>query len=258
MILACSRDLLEKVTFVTVAAPGADLEVVRAKELAERFRLKHIVLPYRKATASQAEAWLRRVGHCITGANMVMHPSVTPLDGHVFVGGLGGEIGRGFLWLNSDQHTEIDAVGLADRLKLPRHPAIISEIGRWLEPLGDYDSLLKLDLAYMELRMSCWAFAQSYAAPSQVEVHPLISRRIYEAMLSLPPSVRRQNGAIVQSIKLRWEELLALPINRYGDWRDNVVRLRSAAANPSRAGRKLRQLCLVASKRLFERAQRQR
>ena len=74
----------------------------------------------------------------------------------------------------------------------------------------------------MELRMSCWGFADLYALPKQLEIHPLISRRIYSAMLSLPAHMRRNNGMTLLCIKREWPEVLTLPINRYGDLRDKV------------------------------------
>jgi hypothetical protein len=249
LLLSCCRGLLQRVTFATVAAPGIPLEVVRAKELAARFGLNHKILPYVKANNSQVELWERRTSHCISGTNKTMHPSVAPLDGGVFIGGLGGEIGRGFLWLGSKRSDAIDAVEIIDRLKLPRHPDVLAAVKEWLHPLDHYDALTKLDLAYMELRMSCWGFADSYALPKQLEIHPLISRRIYCAMLALPADMRRNNGMTLLCIKQEWPELLALPINRYGDLRDRVAPIRRAIANPRRAIRKVRQLGLVASRR---------
>lgn len=256
LLLSCCRDLLNEITFVTVAAPGAALEVVRAKELAARFGLKHCILPYVKANKSQAELWERRTSHCISGTNKMMHPSVAPLDGGIFIGGLGGEIGRGFLWLGSERSDAIDAANILDRLKLPRHPDVLVAVKEWLDPLDHYDALVKLDLAYMELRMSCWGFADSYALPKQLEIHPLISRRIYCAMLSLPAGMRRNNGMTIACIEREWPELLALPINRYGDLRDRVIPIRRAIANPRRAMRKIRQLGLVASRRALARIRR--
>jgi hypothetical protein len=253
LLLSCCRDLLQKVTFVTVAASGAALEVVRAKELASRFGLSHETLPYVKANKSQVEVWERRTSHCISGANKIMHPSVAPLDGGVFIGGLGGEIGRGFLWLGSERSDAIDAIEIMDRLKLARHPDVLAAVKEWLHPLEHYDALVKLDLAYMELRMSCWGFADSYALPKQLEIHPLISRRIYCAMLSLPANMRRNNGMTLLCIKREWPELLSLPINRYGDLRDRVAPIRRAIANPRRAMRKIRQLGLVAFRRSLTR-----
>jgi hypothetical protein len=175
-----------------------------------------------------------------------MHPSVAYLNGKVFIGGLGGEIGRGFLWLDAQSSDAIDVIEIVDRLKLVRHPDVMKEVEDWLRPLRHYNALAKLDLAYMELRMSCWGFADSYALPQQLELHPLISRRIYTAMLALPPEFRRSNGMTMACINREWPEVLALPINKYGDWRDRISPLRRAAANPSRAMRKARQLGLVA------------
>lgn len=249
LLLACCRDLLPKATFVTVAAPGATLELVRARELASKFGLTHSILPYVRASQSQAELWERRASHCVTGTNKTMHPSVAPLDGKVFLGGLGGEIGRGFLWLGSKRSDVIDVVDIVDRLKLPRHPDVLAAVEEWFEPLARLDALSKLDLAYLELRMSCWGFADSYTLPKQREFHPLVSRRIYSAMLSLPAEMRRNKGMIAACIQLEWPELLSLPINRYGDLRDKVSTIGRAVANPRSALRKVRQLGLVAFRR---------
>lgn len=245
LLLGCCRSFAKEIDFMTVKAPGADLDVARAVELARLFGLKHRLLPYVRADAQAARNWQMRVGHCVTGSNMTMHPTVEPLNGRIFIGGLGGEIGRGFLWLNSEQGIAIDAPGIVSRLKLPQHPRLLEEVEQWLRPLKHYNSLLLLDLAYMELRMSCWAFAQSYAAPLQIEVNPLVSRKIFASMLSLSPSVRRNNGVILQGIRLTWPELLSLPINRYGDWRDKVRIARAALDNPRQAIRKIRQLGTV-------------
>jgi hypothetical protein len=250
LMLGCSRPFLDEVRFMTVNAPGAKLDVTRAGELARRFGLAHRLLDYVEADADKSAAWQMRVGHCVTGSNMKMHPSVEPLNGGIFIGGLGGEIGRGFLWLNSQEGVDIDAAGIVSRLKLPQHPRLVHAVAGWLDPLRHHNSLLLLDLAYMELRMSCWAFAQSYAMPEQVEINPLVSRRIYQAMLSLPPEMRRNNGMIIRCIEATWPELLALPINRYGDWRDGMAKARDAITNPGRAIRKIRQLGKVRLGRL--------
>ncbi|MBP1885537.1 hypothetical protein [Sinorhizobium mexicanum] len=213
--------------------------------------MSHRLLPYREADEQGTRAWQMRVGHCVTGSNMTMHPSVEPLNGRIFLGGLGGEIGRGFLWLDSQEDTAIDEAGIVSRLKLPQHARLLEEVRQWLKPLQHYRSLFLLDLAYMELRMSCWAFSQSYAMPSQVEVNPLICRKIYTAMLSLPPSLRRDNGMIFRAIQQTWPEVLALPINKYGDWRDRARIAGDAIADPRRAIRKIRQVGAVRLGALF-------
>ncbi|TKT80444.1 hypothetical protein XW59_008495 [Aquamicrobium sp. LC103] len=242
LLAACCRDRLNDVRFITVNAPGSGLDTTRARELSRRFGLAHAFLPYSEANEEEKRAWQRRVSHCLTGSNLTMHPSLRPLDGKIFVGGLGGEIGRGFLWLNAEENTPVDAASIVSRLKFPPNAELTAAVEKWLSPLKHLDSLLLLDLAYMELRMGSWAFAQSYALPRHREFNPLVSRRIYAAMLSTPPAWRRGNALIVHAIALRWPELLVLPINRYGGWRDRLAMARRIVSEPRRALRKLRQL----------------
>ncbi|GLS30382.1 hypothetical protein SAMN04488498_103305 [Mesorhizobium albiziae] len=251
LLLACSRNLLDQLGFITVNVPGGELDIKRARELSERFGLRHQLLPYVEASPEQMETWQRKVSHCITGSNLRMHPSMAPLKDTIFVGGVGGEVGRGFLWLNSNDQTKLDANGLIERLKLPLEPRLRLAVDAWLRPLKDLDSLLILDLAFMELRVSSWAFAQAYAPSHHIEINPLISRKTYKAMLSLQPSVRRNNGMVVRAVTTAWPELLELPVNRYGDWRDAYQKARDAAADPRRALRKLRQLASAKTTNVF-------
>lgn len=244
-VLSALRPLAQDIDFVTVAAPGAALDVAGARALAGRFNLRHLLLPFRRASRQQAEAWQIRAGHCVGGANMTMHPSVQPLAESFFIGGLGGEIGRGFLWLNAAPETPLDAANIIDRLKLPREPALLDAVAAWLAPIAHFDTLFLLDLAYLELRMSSWAFADAYANPVRGELHPMISRANFEAMLAVPAQMRREGTAFEDAIHRAWPDLLIFPINRYGDWRDPAKRALDILSNPRRVLRKLRQLTLL-------------
>lgn len=242
LILAGSRKLLDRICFVTVDAPGSHLDCQRAREMARRFGLKHRILPYIEANADQIDIWQRRVSHSVSGANLKLHPSVKPLERKIFVGGAGGEIGRGLLWLGSTDSTKLDAEGIIERLKLPWNQILIDRINVWLKDLEGFNSLFVLDLAYMELHVSSWSFTQAYTLPHSRQVNPLISRRIYSAMLSVPVSSRRNNGLAVEGIRLAWPELLEFPFNRFGDWRDPYAKIYSAIRDPGRAWRKVRQV----------------
>ena len=220
-ILAACRGMAPELNFVTADVPDAALDVHQARELARRFGLHHSVLPNRRADAQQAEDWQRRAGFCIGGSNMWNHPTVAPLKGRMLIAGNGGETGRAFFWRPSDTaETEIDVDRLLPRFGMPAHPRIRAAVAVWLSGVEGFDPFLKLDLAYLELRVGCWAFAQSYVMPDLPEVSPMMSRDSVEAMLSLPPAARRTNGLILTGIRIAWPELLDLPINRYGDWRD--------------------------------------
>lgn len=253
LLLACSRHMLANLTFVTVAAPTADLDVACARRLARQFGLRHQVLPYREATEAEADLWRFRAGHCVGGNNVKMHPSVEPLEGRPFVGGLGGEVGRGFLWLNAGPDTVIDAKGLVARLKLPRSDEVVSAVENWLAPLAHFDTFFILDLAYLELRMSAWGFCDSYVKPKQLEIHPMISRANYVEMLSLPPEVRRKGDIYFQAIEGLWKEVSEIPINKYGNYKDMWRPAKEAIRHPKRASRKVMQLVDAWRSRTVER-----
>jgi hypothetical protein len=242
LLLACCRHMRQDVSFVTVDAPGAEVDVACAARLAREFGLDHEVLPYKEASAAQADLWRLRTGHCLGGTNVWMHPSVQPLEGRCFVGGLGGEIGRGFLWLSAQHDTPLSANGLVARLKLPQNAEVVRAVETWLEPVSHYDTLFKLDLAYMELRMSCWGFADSYVKPLQNEVHPMVSRANYVDMLSIPADLRRNKDIFLDAIRHLWPDVLRAPINRFGDRRDVVAPVSAALRNPRKASKKVLQL----------------
>ncbi len=242
LLLACSRDMIRDLSFVTVAAPTADIDVACATRLARLAGLQHKVLPYREATSAEADLWRLRAGHCVGGNNVKMHPSVKPLEGQYFIGGLGGEVGRGFLWLNAEHNTAIDAKGLVNRLKLPPSADVLSAAEEWLAPISHFDSFFILDLAYLELRMSAWGFCDSYVKPRHCEIHPMISRENYTDMLSLPPEVRRKGTIYSKAIAALWQEISEIPVNKYGNYRDILRPAKEAIRNPKRASRKIMQI----------------
>ncbi len=240
-ILASLREIADELQFVTVGAPGARLDVHHAQSLASRFELHHQVLPYREASAEEVLHWQYQASHSVGGNNMISHPSIRPVSsyGHL-VGGLGGETGRGFFWRpGDDEGTKLDAQSLTVRFGMPVHPRVVEATDQWLDSTSGFNTLVQLDLAYVELRMSAWAFPQSYAQNAIVpQLYPMICRESFELMLQLAPDAKRNNRFIVDGISTLWPELLDLPINKYGDARDWV-----ALANrvtPSRVARKLR------------------
>ena len=128
------------------------------------------------------------------------------------------------------------------RFGLPIHARVIEATDAWFQGVRGFNGLTQLDLAYLELRMSAWAFAQAYAQDAIVDhVHPMITRESFRLMLELGPEAKRQNAFILDGIRALWPTLLELPINRYGDLRDLlgfVHRFRDA----KRVLRKLRKM----------------
>lgn len=223
LLLAACRELAADVEFVTVDVPGAELDVHMAGRLAARFGLRHRILPARRAGPAQERAWQYAASHSLCGMNMHYHPTIEPLGSkEYFLGGLGGEVARAFFWFPRDDETlQLDPRSLVSRLLMPVHPRVVEATEPWLESVRRFNPLTQLDLAYLELRMSAWAFAQSYAQDAIVDhLHPIICREVFRLMLELPPDAKRQNRFVREGIEALWPELLELPINRYGDARD--------------------------------------
>lgn len=242
-LLAACRDFKDELEFVTVSGPTTRRDVYLAGRLAELGRLRHVCLPIKHASPEAQAAWRYRASHCITGSNMVSHPSIAPLARHsAFIGGLGGEIGRAFFWRSTDSETmALDGAAIVPRFGMPTDEAVVESTKCWYEGVKHMSPLTRLDLAYLELRMSAWAFAQEYADSTVPHVHPLIGREAFRLMLELPPEAKRSNALLREAIRKLWPELLTLPINRYGDYRD-VLGLVQMSSNPQRVAKKLRKL----------------
>ncbi|MCU0839000.1 MAG: hypothetical protein MUE49_09805 [Rhodospirillales bacterium] len=232
-ILASARKHIRDIEFFTVDGPTSQRDVSIARTLAQRFGLRHRVLPCRIATPDQQAAWLLRVSHTVGGTNRLYHPSVWALADFAdfSIGGLGGEIGRAFFWRATDTDTmELSARDIVARFGMPIESEVVQATEAWAETVAAFSPLTRLDLAYLELRMSAWAFAQSYAQPVQFRpLHPMISRRVYDLMLRQSPEAKRGNGLLREGIRLAWPELLEVPVNKYGDARDIAAFLRAAA-----------------------------
>lgn len=243
-LLAANRENRKAMQWVTVAAPGSALDLDLARRLSRMAGIDHRVLPATRATEAQQDAWTRGAGHAMAGMNKVYHPAVAPLAGQTLVGGLGGEVGRGFLWpADLTATTAIDAQYLLNRLKLPQHPLLLERVGVWLDGVPEgLDSFQLLDLAYVELRMGPWAFAQPYDSGGPTSQHPLISRAQFTRMWSLPPEFRAGSGMMRALVAEFWPELGTIPINAYGDWRDRLEILGKLVRRPDRAWRKARQI----------------
>ena len=245
LLLAASRKI-EGARFVTVEVTDPALDINVARHLARRFGLPHRTIPQAIASESEAADWQARSGMCVSGAGATSSKALQILGPEIqFVGGLGGEIGRGFFWRpGDDAHTLITAENICARFGMPPAPEMTEAIAAWLPSVEGFDSFLKLDLAYIELRMGPWAFATSYCNPHRRSVHPLIFRESFAAMLALPPSWRRMehgsNRMLRTCIASRWPELLEVPIGRYGDWRDTLSLAWRAIRRPHLVAKKIR------------------
>ena len=246
MILACARPYLDKVDIVTVVGEDRHAtDTVLARRIVKTMGLRHIELPRPEATANQRALFIRRGGHCNADSNSRYHPSVWPIaDTHVFVGGLGGEVGRAFLWRPSDTlETQISVQTLVNRLGLAARPELQDCLGRWLGQLPEGCSAFEvLDLAYHENRNGPWYAAQFCCDPTLVRHAPLMTRGLVEAMMALPPDWKRASRLSHAVTAAAWPELLQFPYNSLGPIQDFRRKLGKVIDDPRRIAKKFRRI----------------
>lgn len=158
--------------------------------------------------------------------------------------GLGGEVGRGFFWKKNDHgDMHVTAELLVGRFGIPYDKLVVERTTQWLAGLpSGMDFFTILDLAYLELRMSAWAFAQAYAQDSICpHFSPMISYRNYKSMFRIHPDAKKTDYIIRQSVLDGWPELLKYPINRYGGAKD-IIAMIHKLSNPKRVTAKVRKM----------------
>lgn len=244
-LLSCARPYLDQIDMVTVVGAGrTTTDTTVARRIVKDFGLRHIELPKTEATAEATRLFIRRGGHCNADSNARFHPSVHPIaHSHIFLGGVGGEVGRAFLWRESDRpDTPITVEGLNSRFGLVQTDTVMAAIEAWLADLPVSDAYGILDLAYLENRMGPWYALQFGTDPTLQRISPLFTFRGVELMLSMPPEWKRESRLGHAIVKRLWPELLVYPFNSLGKWRDLYLKLQRVASDPKLVAKKLRKL----------------
>ncbi|NAZ74007.1 hypothetical protein GTQ99_00990 [Kineococcus sp. T13] len=251
MLMAAARRVLDRCTFAVFAYEDERrADVAYAREVARRFGLRLQVLPLREVDEAAARSYLERVGYDANegkAGDFDLAARALPLD-HAWLTGFAGEVGRGAYWKASVIPPEPTAEELLQLIRLPHEPAHIEALAAWRAAAPHQDVLELLDLAYLELRVGCWASPQLYgAAPFALSTMPVAQRSVFTAMLRLPPALRVQQRPHPPAIRLNWPELADLPYERAPGprgWPDalrtGVASTRERLALGTRAARLLR------------------
>lgn len=170
--------------------------------------------------------WDDAVGHCVREQNRNTYLTLSHIGPSLLVQGAFGEAGRGRLYRqDAERIDEIrpDPAFLASRLTIPPAPEHFEELERWLEPLAGFPTSVVMDLAYIELRGASWAMAQ---APAQKAIRPALApfaqRATFDAFLRTSPRAKADKTLFRAMLEQLWPEAAALPINRFGDYRDRL------------------------------------
>lgn len=213
----------------TFRVPGLSVDTVTAPELCRRLGLSHEFLEILFSDEAGKAWWDRMVGYSVREVNRNTFPTLLGVKADLTLSGIYGETGRIYLYrkdaaiINSQP---VNLESLLRRMALPRDPELLENLAGWIKPLMHLPSSVILDLAYVELRVGSWAVGQSPAQKAFSSVMmPLAQRRVQAAMIAVDP-VRRGNGPLFHRIgTINWPEAMEIPINRFGDHRDFLVKV---------------------------------
>lgn len=248
LALAASRSVTTDTTFVTIDYKDLSADVEQASRLAHRFGLNQQVLSVSTTDEAAGLEWHAQTGLCIGGINMTTFPTLRQLgSGICFIGGDGGGFGKGNLWRPGDAPSDpITAGSITARCGLPPDPRVENAINDWLTTVEEFDTLVVLELAFLEIRVGCWGFAAALTSPDRISLNPFVGRETYSLVLGLPESWKRMTGSsnryMRTCVEQCWPELLEIPIGEFGDWRDRARTLRRIVRDPRSIVRKLRKM----------------
>ena len=205
----------------TLGENDRDIDVHVARRLARRHDVDWHSIRITEATEDEQDRWLKRTGYTVGSAIKETHTTMQALETDAEVGGLGGEIGRGYYWKPSDDRdTAVGPIELLHRFHKPEHPELIAELDRWCQEVDRFDTYTTLDLAYQEHRLGCWGGPQHLGFAPEVDyLRPLWYRPVVESMHRLPPEVRRRDELPERIVSTAWPELNELPYNAFTDWK---------------------------------------
>ena len=233
LLLSLTKSLRRAVDFVCFYSRRSDRDLVLSQRLARHFGLRFRTLKFPPVSFAEANEWMARAGYCIGENRNTFAVTRELADFDYFGGGVAGEVGRGFFWRPADGERAINAEAVYRRLGLPPCKIVEEAVRSWFATLPCHDPLLVLDLAYLELRVCCWASVQAYSAVGPRHVYPMVSRAAFSGMLSLPPSWRRDDDWLRLVIDANWPELLTVPVNSLGPVREAIRSAVRVARQPS-------------------------
>lgn len=229
MLLAAARSVSDRIESFTLTPPQPGLDQIVSGELARRLGMRHRLVPMIAATEAERANWDSAVGQVIAHVNREIHPSLRQLDHDMILTGVWGETGRSRLYQH-DLGTINDRTPTAElvlaRLGRPQDPDLVPEVERWLAGIAWLPTSAVLDLAYLEMSYTMlWRPAQCAEIP---ELLPFADRAIQTAFLSVAPQDKGTDRLFRAVIARLWPEAMELPVNRFGDYRDPLAKLRKA------------------------------
>jgi hypothetical protein len=218
--LACARAVVDNLELFTAEIPDEDgkRDCEIAGQIANRFGLKHRVLPTEAATEQDLQDWMSRIafstGEFRGWQAATMFKRLGEGDGWLLKGVPGGLERSYYSYPDDTETTVIPPERLLAYCRCPPYEEPLARARNWLRAVPVADSLQILDLFFLEQRAGCWAGILPYAECDYgVVLYPMCHRGVIERMLTLPPAYRRSGALMPDIIAREWPELLEWPFN---------------------------------------------
>ena len=221
LLLACSRDLVDRMTFFTAELPGEYVgyrDVSVAKIIARKIGVKHSVLQHRRATTADLREWVARTGGEageVRGWRAVKTFQQVDPD-RLILNGWGGDVGRPLYWEYVRAGDTISAENVLTLCHVPKRKEFVERAERWLASLPTSNPITTMDLlVVMEQRGGCWAGVIEYGLDGHARgnVAPLCNQEVVRLLIALPEAYRRSCNFERDVIAREWPELAEIPFN---------------------------------------------
>ncbi len=239
LVLAAFNGHWERIEAMTFGGDTVAYDQAVAPALCRMTGTPHRLVSVARAGEAETARWDRMVGHAVREVNRELHPSLRLVDGDMIATGMYGESGRGYHYMRdwaSIDSKAADAADLLARLKQPRNADLLADLQSWLVPIAHLPRSTVLDLCYLELRMGSWGVGQ---LPVQNALHlplmPFTQWPVQEAFLKVGIADRATKRLLSRVGEMLWPEGMRVPINRFGDWRDQFGPLLKLARRDSLA-----------------------
>ena len=231
LLLAVCHDFIDKTCFFTMMAEGSQRDVDVSKTLSERFGLKHNVIPLIKSSEDEKAIWDRAVGDAIREINREIFPTLKQLDEVDFIiTGAFGEVGRCRYYRQDYMNVNdlpINSEIILSRLTVPIIHEVKENIDAWLSGLEGIPNSAIFDLVVHELKTANWGMGQNPIQNSmKYNLYPFALRPVIDAFIRTDPAEKKTGNLFDACIERSWPELVSIPVNKYGDYRDYLIRLR--------------------------------
>jgi hypothetical protein len=249
-ILAASRAFVDRLHYFAIAIPDfiGRRDVRISESLAKRFGLDHRTLQWVPAAQNDVKLFMYRTGAQVgERRGRIAGPTYAQLGSdRPYVAGVNAAVGnvwRDLGWRTTDtETTPLGPDDILERYFAPPDALVLERASAWLDGVAGFDTIEKLSLLSVELRLGNWGGALTTAYPDAYtySLYPFAWRPIKEAIFGVAYSYRTSGHIREDIVRRRWPELLEVPVNpltlgyRLASRTQQISMLASAAAARAR------------------------